>query len=95
MRASSFASACVLSAAVSFAVVAAADTAPAATPAPEVRIPFANHDGIYDWHVVDDHTILIQGQNRKWYKATLFRPLHGFAFFAGVGLRDQSGRQLR
>lgn len=45
--------------------------APAAAPAPEASIPFANHDGIYTWQVENDRSILIQGQNRKWYRATL------------------------
>ncbi len=72
MKATSLSSVCVLSAVVSLAALgsaAAADTAPAAaaTPAaPETSIPFASHDGIFNWHVVDDHTILIEGQNRKW-----------------------------
>jgi hypothetical protein len=50
---------------------AAAKPAPAAAPAPEASIPFANHDGIYTWQVENDSSILIQGQNRKWYRATL------------------------
>jgi hypothetical protein len=40
-------------------------------PAPEARIPFADHHGIYNWQVVDDRTVLIQSQNHQWYKATL------------------------
>lgn len=50
---------------------AAAKPALAAAPAPEASIPFANHDGIYTWQVENDRSILIQGQNRKWYRATL------------------------
>ena len=45
----------------------------AATPAPaaEVQIPFAKRN-IWNWNVVDDQTVLIQDQGRRWYKATLF-----------------------
>lgn len=45
--------------------------APATAPAPEASIPFADHDGIYSWQVENDRSILIQGQNRKWYRAKL------------------------
>jgi len=51
---------------------AASGTAAAsAAPAPEASIPFANHGGIYNWRVVNDRTVLIQSQSRRWYKATL------------------------
>lgn len=30
-------------------------------PAAEASIPFADHDGIYNWQVIDDRTVLIQG----------------------------------
>jgi hypothetical protein len=65
-------------------VSAAMADSPAATPAaaPEVQIPFANHGGIYNWQVVNDRTVLIQGQNRKWYKATLFSACIGLPFAA-------------
>jgi|SRR5580692_2218029 hypothetical protein len=43
----------------------------AATPAPEVQIPFAKNN-LWNWQVVDDQTLLIQDQSRRWYKATLF-----------------------
>ena len=63
-------------------VLAAGDTPPpaasvAATPAaapaavPEAQIPFAKRN-IWNWQVVDDQTVLIQDQGRRWYKATLF-----------------------
>ncbi len=59
-------------------VLAAADTTPpassaAAAPAaaPEAQIPFAKRN-IWNWQVVDDQTVLIQDQGRRWYKATLF-----------------------
>ena len=50
---------------------AAAKPAPAVAPAPEASIPFANHNGIYTWQVENTRSLLIQGQNRKWYRATL------------------------
>ncbi len=54
----------------------APDAAPATSTAPpkEASIPFANRGGIYNWGVVDNRTLLIQGRNRQWYKATLFAP---------------------
>jgi Family of unknown function (DUF6491) len=51
---------------------AAAPAASAATaPAPEAQIPFAKRN-IWNWQVIDDQTVLIQDQGRRWYKATLF-----------------------
>jgi hypothetical protein len=57
---------------------AATDTAPpppssaaAPAPAPEAQIAFAKRN-IWNWQVVDDQTVLIQDQGRRWYKATLF-----------------------
>ena len=47
-----------------------ADTA-APPPAAEAQIPFADRN-IRNWQVVDDKTVLIQDNSRKWYKATLF-----------------------
>jgi hypothetical protein len=49
----------------------AASVAPAAAPAPEAQIAFAKRN-IWNWQVVDDQTVLIQDQGRRWYKATLF-----------------------
>ncbi len=66
-----------LSAAAAVATAADNPTSPAAgsaaapAPAPEVRIPFAKRN-IWNWQVVDDQTVLIQDQGRRWYKATLF-----------------------
>jgi len=67
-----------------FAGDAPAESAPTAAPA-EVRIPFANHQGIYTWHVVDDKTVLIQAQNRQWYKATLMTPCFDLPFAETIG----------
>jgi hypothetical protein len=39
----------------------ATPTTPGA-PAAEASIPFADRDGIYNWQVIDDRTVLIQGQ---------------------------------
>ena len=49
-------------------VCAAAAAAPAAS---EAQIPFAKNN-LWNWQVVDDQTVLIQDQSRRWYKATLF-----------------------
>lgn len=50
---------------------AATAPAPAAGPAAEAQIAFAKRN-IWNWQVVDDQTVLIQDQGRRWYKATLF-----------------------
>jgi hypothetical protein len=70
--------AAMLSAAASVAAAAdnttpptASNAAAAAALAPEVQIPFAKRN-IWNWQVVDDQTVLIQDQGRRWYKATLF-----------------------
>jgi len=39
--------------------------------AAEAQIPFADRN-IRNWQVVDDKTVLIEDNGRKWYKATLF-----------------------
>jgi Family of unknown function (DUF6491) len=68
-----------------------ADTpAPVQAPAPEAQIAFANHGGIYNWQVVDNRTVLIQGQNRKWYKATLFSPCFDLPFAERLGFESNS-----
>ena len=63
---------------------AAAPTA-AAPAAAEARIPFANHGGIWSWQVENNTTMLIQSQNRKWYKATLMSPCFDLPFAEAVG----------
>jgi Family of unknown function (DUF6491) len=50
---------------------AASSVAAAPAPAPEVQIPFARTN-LWNWQVIDDQTVLIQDQSRRWYKATLF-----------------------
>ena len=61
-------------------------------PPVETHIPFANHGGIYTWQVENDRSILIQGQNRKWYRATLFSPCFDLPFAEGIGFEtDSSG----
>ncbi len=57
-------------------------------PAAEASIPFANHDGIYNWQVIDDRTVLIQGQNRKWYKASLMSRCIDLPFAERVGFES-------
>ena len=53
------------------AAPATSSGAAAPAPAPEVQIPFARNN-LWNWQVVDDQTVLIQDQSRRWYKATLF-----------------------
>lgn len=55
---------------------------------PQASIAFANHGGIYDWRVLDDRTMLIQGLNRQWYKATLFSSCIDLPFAERVGFES-------
>ncbi len=81
-------SAILLSSAISAAI--ADSTTSAQSAAPEARIPFANHGGIYNWQVVDDRTVLIQGLNRKWYKASLFSSCIDLPFAQRLGFESNS-----
>jgi hypothetical protein len=56
----------------------------------EARIPFANHGGIYNWRAVNDRTLLIQAQNRQWFKATLFGPCIDLTFAERVGFESNA-----
>ena len=49
-----------------------AASADAVAPPREAQISFANKDGIVDWQVVDDKTVLVKDRGGRWYKATLF-----------------------
>lgn len=53
--------------------------------AKEVSIPFANHGGVDDWRAVDDHTLLIKGLGKQWYKAELFAPCIDMKFVDRIG----------
>ncbi len=53
-----------------FSVACAAEES-AAPPVAQAQIAFAKRN-IWNWQVVDDQTVLIQDQGRRWYKATLF-----------------------
>jgi hypothetical protein len=57
--------------ALSAASISAHADNPQPTAAAEAQIPFADRN-IQNWQVVDDKTVLIQDNGRKWYKATLF-----------------------
>jgi hypothetical protein len=82
----------VLSSLIASVAVAVGDTpaTPAApnAPAAEASIPFADHDGIYNWQVIDDRTVLIQGQNRKWYRASLMSRCFDLAFAERLGFES-------
>ncbi len=43
----------------------------AVAPPREAQISFANQDGIVDWQVVDEKTVLVKDRGARWYKATL------------------------
>lgn len=67
--------------------IAAHGADPTPTPAAETQasIPFANHQGIYDWRVVDSRTVLIQGLDRQWYRASLMTSCFDLPFAQTIG----------
>ena len=76
-----------LCAAAALAVPASA-APPATAPAkvePQARIPFADHHGIYDWRVLNDHELLIQSEGGTWYKATLMGTCFDLPFAERIG----------
>jgi hypothetical protein len=62
----------------------AASVPAAPAPAPEAQIPFAKTN-IWNWQVVDDKTVLIQDQGRRWYKATLYGTCINLPFAERIG----------
>jgi len=54
--------------------------------ASQVSIPFVNHGGIRNYRVVDDSTLLIEGQGGKWYKADLMASCAGLSFNSDFAL---------
>lgn len=68
-------------------VAAAAFAADPPAAKPEARIPFADHHGISGWQVVNDRTLLIEGQNRVWYKATLMSSCLDLPFSEAIGFK--------
>ena len=67
------------------ALAVPASAAPPAKVEPQARIPFANHHGIYDWRVVNDHEVLIQSEGGTWYKATLMGTCFDLPFAERIG----------
>ncbi len=52
---------------------------------PRAEIPFANHDGIWNWTAGEnDSTVYFQDQRRQWYKATLISPAFDLSFANGI-----------
>ncbi len=70
------------------AVVHAADIP--TPPAAEAQIPFAKRN-IWNWQVIDDQTVLIQDQGRRWYKATLFGHCIGLPFANAIAFDSNPG----
>ncbi len=54
----------------------------------EASIPFADRGGIFDWRVLDDKTVLIESQQRVWYKATLLAPCTDLPFAERIGFES-------
>jgi hypothetical protein len=55
---------------------------------PEVSIPFADHGGIRNWRAVDRDTLLIEGRDRKWYRAELMSGCFDLPFADRVGFKS-------
>ena len=70
-----------------------AANAPVAAHAPaaptEARIAFSSRN-IWNWHVVDDQTLLIQSNSRKWYLAKLLGNCPGLRFVERVGFKSNA-----
>ncbi|MEO7207798.1 MAG: DUF6491 family protein [Steroidobacteraceae bacterium] len=68
----------------------AGSSAAAPAPAAEAQIPFAKRN-IWNWQVVDDQTVLIQDQGRRWYKASLFSHCIGLPFANTIAFDSNPG----
>lgn len=79
------------------AIPAVAQPAPAAeskmAPA-ETSIPFVNMGGIRDWQAVDDTTLYVQDNGRKWYLARLLSPCTDLTFATGIGFETRGVNRL-
>lgn len=56
-----------------------------AADSPQLVIPGVNHGGIRDWVPVDDVTLLIQDNFRKWYQVKLLVPSRQLAYAESLG----------
>jgi hypothetical protein len=52
---------------------------------PEAQIPFADRGGIYNWQPVDDRTLLVEGLDHRWFKATLMGSCFKLPFAERIG----------
>jgi hypothetical protein len=68
---------------------AAASAAAASAPAAEARIAFSDRS-IWSWQVIDNKTLLIETNSRKWYKASLFSSCTDLPFAERVGFKANS-----
>jgi hypothetical protein len=55
----------------------------------QASIPFVNHGGVRNFEAVDNDTLYIEGQHRRWYRAELagYCPELGFAQAIGFETR--------
>jgi hypothetical protein len=75
----------------------AADATPAAAAAtkavvpagPQVSVPFMSFGAVRDWRAISDSEILLQANNGKWYRATLFFPCPDLRFTERIGFRTK------
>jgi len=64
------------------------------TSAPRVVIHFADLNGIDDWRVASDGSLLIEGRNKRWYRATFFGACSGLRFASAIGFVTESTGDL-
>jgi hypothetical protein len=81
---------CVASAADNPTPPATSNLPAAPAPAREAQIPFAKRN-IWNWQVVDDQTVLIQDQGRRWYKAVLFGHCFNLPFADKIAFDSNAG----
>ena len=54
----------------------------------EGRIAFADRNGIRDWDVEDNDTLLVESRGGDWYRAELMGPCLGLRFSNSIGFES-------
>lgn len=54
----------------------------------EGRIAFADRNGIRDWEVEDNDTLLVESRGGDWYRAELMGPCIGLRFSNSIGFES-------
>jgi hypothetical protein len=64
----------------------AADATPAGA---QASVPFMSFGAVRDWRAISDSEILLEANNGKWYRATLFFPCPDLRFTERIGFRTK------